>query len=66
MQGENTLKSNQFSDDAEEEHHPESSDIEPTQKTYIHKSLTKEIKIYLSLLRRKQRNLLSTNTKIAQ
>lgn len=35
-------------------------------KTYIHKNVTKEIEVYLSLLRRKQRNLLHTNKKVAQ
>ena len=47
-----TLQTNQFSDDAaEEEQHLESNDIEPTQRTYINVSLTKENKELFKLAR---------------
>ena len=61
-----TLQINQFSDDAaEEEQHLESNDIEPTQRTYINVSLTKENKELFKLAKEEAKST-STNAKVTQ
>ena len=53
-----TLRSNQFSDDAaEEEQHLESNDVEPTQRIYVNKNLTKENRELLKLAREEAKKL---------
>ena len=52
-----TLIANQFSDDAEEEEHLKSNDIEPTQTIYINENLTRKSRELLKLTREEAKKL---------